>query len=77
MKWLLRLLLLIVVLVALLLGWLFFGGAHQPTSPAMSKVASATLHDPALIAGRRRVCRWPLAGDAVRQYPGTQHHSGS
>ncbi|WP_158754375.1 cytochrome c [Dyella sp. S184] len=50
MKWLLRLLLLIVVLVALLLGWLFFGGAHQPTSPAMSKVTAATLHDPALIA---------------------------
>jgi mono/diheme cytochrome c family protein len=50
MKWLLRLLLLIVVLVALLLSWLFFGGAHQPTSPAMSKVTAATLRDPALIA---------------------------
>ena len=50
MKWLLRLLLLIIVLVALLLGWLFFGDAHQPTSPVMSKVTAATLHDPALIA---------------------------
>jgi mono/diheme cytochrome c family protein len=50
MKRLLRVLLLIVVLVALLLGWLFFGGAHQPTSPAMSKVTAPTLHDPALIA---------------------------
>ena len=50
MKRLLRLLLLIVVLVALLLGCLFFGGAHQPTSPAMSKVTTTTLRDPALIA---------------------------
>jgi Cytochrome c, mono- and diheme variants len=50
MKWLRRCLLLIVVLVALLLGWLFFGGGHRPTSVAMSKVNAATLHDPALIA---------------------------
>ncbi|OOG61358.1 alcohol dehydrogenase [Rhodanobacter sp. B04] len=50
MKWLRRLLLLIAILVLLLVGWLFFGGGHQPTSPAMSKVTAATLHDPALIA---------------------------
>ncbi|WP_449429070.1 c-type cytochrome [Rhodanobacter umsongensis] len=50
MKWLRRLLLLVVVLVVLLAGWLFFGGRHQPTSPAMSKVVASTLHDPALIA---------------------------
>ena len=50
MKWLRRLLLLIVALAMLLLGWLFFGGAHQPTSPAMSRVTVATLHDPVLIA---------------------------
>ena len=50
MKWLCRLLLLIVVLAVLLLGWLFFGGGRQPTSPAMSKVTAAMLHDPALIA---------------------------
>ena len=49
-----RLLLLVVTCIALLvvglLGWFFFGGGHQPTSPAMSKVAAATLRDPALIA---------------------------
>jgi mono/diheme cytochrome c family protein len=50
MKWLLRLLLLIVLLGVLLLAWLFFGGSHRPTSRAMSKVTAATLKDPALIA---------------------------
>jgi mono/diheme cytochrome c family protein len=50
MKWLRRCLLLIAVLVVLLLGWWFVGGDHRPTSPAMSAVTAATLHDPALIA---------------------------
>ncbi len=50
MKWLRRLALWVVVLMVLLLVWLFFGGRHQPTSPAMSKFAASTLRDPALIA---------------------------
>jgi mono/diheme cytochrome c family protein len=55
MRWFRRLLLLVVVcgglLVAWVLGWLFFGSdGHQPTSPAMSKVAATTLRDPTLIA---------------------------
>jgi len=55
MKWLRRLLLLMLVSAVLLLGWLlvwlFFGtDSQQPTTPAMSKVAAATLRDPALIA---------------------------
>ena len=49
MKWLLRLLLVVVALP--LAGWLYLSGhGNQPTTPAMSKVSVATLRDPALIA---------------------------
>jgi mono/diheme cytochrome c family protein len=40
----------VVVLIALLLGWLWFGGSSKPTSRAASKVSAATLADPTLIA---------------------------
>ncbi len=50
MRWLRRLARLIVALIVLLVLWLIFGGGHQPTSPATSKVATSTLRDPALIA---------------------------
>jgi len=51
MKWLRWLLLLIALLVVLALGWVLFGGSgSRPTPPAASKVAAATLRDPALIA---------------------------
>ncbi len=50
MKWLRWLLLLIALLVVLALGWVLFGGRSRPTPPAASKVAAATLRDPALIA---------------------------
>lgn len=51
MKWLRRLLLLIVVLIVLVLGWLLFGrSGSEPTPPGASNVTATTLHDPALIA---------------------------
>ena len=51
MKWLRWLLLLIALLVVLALGWVLFGGSgSRPTPPAASKIAAATLRDPALIA---------------------------
>jgi mono/diheme cytochrome c family protein len=51
MKWFGRLLLLVVAIVIACVAWWFFGSAGGlPTSPAMSKVAAATLRDPALIA---------------------------
>lgn len=50
MKWLRRLLLLIMVLIVLPAGWLFFSSGRRTTSPATGKVAASTLHDPALIA---------------------------
>ena len=44
-------LLLVVVLVALLVGWIVLGGrGSAPTSPAASKVTATTLRDPGLIA---------------------------
>ncbi|MBQ4854280.1 cytochrome c [Rhodanobacter sp. B2A1Ga4] len=50
MKWLRWLLPSVALLVVLALGWLLFGGRSQPTPPAASKVAAASLRDPALIA---------------------------
>jgi len=51
MRWLRRLVILIVLLVAVLGGWLFFGGHGDESAPgATSQVSAATLKDPALIA---------------------------
>ncbi|QEE25398.1 c-type cytochrome [Rhodanobacter glycinis] len=51
MKWLRRLVILIVLLVAVLGGWLFLGGHSDESAPgATSQVSAATLKDPALIA---------------------------
>ncbi|MFC5524920.1 c-type cytochrome [Rhodanobacter ginsengisoli] len=51
LRWVVLLIALIVVPVALLLGWVLFGGGGgQPTSMTASKVSAATLQDPALIA---------------------------
>jgi mono/diheme cytochrome c family protein len=51
MKWLRRAVILIVLLVAMLGGWLFLGGRGDGTVPgATSPVSAATLKDPALIA---------------------------
>lgn len=47
LRWLL---LAVVLLLALLLAWLWFGGSHKPTPRAASKVSTATLADPSLIA---------------------------
>ncbi|MEO5831066.1 MAG: cytochrome c [Rhodanobacter sp.] len=43
-------LLVVLVLIALLLAWLWFGGGHAPTARADSKVSAATLANSALIA---------------------------
>ncbi len=53
MTWLRRLLLPVALLVVLALGWVLFGGSSRPTPPTASKVAAATLRDPALIARGR------------------------
>ncbi|AGG88165.1 cytochrome c [Rhodanobacter denitrificans] len=50
MKWLRWLLPSVALLVVLALGWVLFGGRSQPTPPAASKVAAASLRDPALLA---------------------------
>ena len=43
-------LLAVLLLLVLLLGWFWFGGAHEPTPRSASKVSAAMLADPALIA---------------------------
>lgn len=50
MKRLRWVLLAITLLIALLLAWFWFGGAHAPTPRSASKVSAATLAAPALIA---------------------------
>ncbi|WP_426687291.1 c-type cytochrome [Rhodanobacter ginsengiterrae] len=50
MKWLRWFLLVIGLLIVLGLLWLWFGGSRSPTPRSASKVAAATLADPALIA---------------------------